>query len=91
MHKTKSHSPPKKEGKSNNTKLQSDQELTLSISALENICDSRFTFINLFYYNRLSYKTIFFFKQRSCNNTKRTEKKKMNEHPTSFKYNKKRH
>ena len=60
MRKTKSHSPPKKEGKSNNTKLQSDQELTLSISALENICDSRFTFINLVYYTRLSYKTIFF-------------------------------
>ena len=59
MRETKSLPPPKK-GKSNNTKLQSDQELTLNISALETICDSQFTFINLDYYTRLSYKTIFF-------------------------------
>ena len=57
MRKTKSLPPPPQKGKSNNTKLQSDQELALNISALETICDSQFTFINLVYYTKLSNKT----------------------------------
>lgn len=58
----KTHIPPPpapKKGKSNNTKLQSDQELTLGISTLETISDSWFTFINLVYYTKLSNKRNF--------------------------------